>query len=513
MVYTGSRFANNIIIQSTANDIAKGSAGGIVCDHNIWSRSQAIYTSGTDYTGDPQLALTGWDGNGGTLTKEYFRPIASSASLGKAAVVAANPIDYEGVTRSGTTPTAGALETPVGGSGVTDWSNTITPWSSTVVGDTYAAAVVQRSQSTNSIKIVSSGGSDIYGTADGFSSAYQSASGDFDVRCRIQSATGGAQYAKVGIDVRQALTAGSAHYGLMKQRNTVGSDVLTMYQFSRYTVDGTTSATLVAASESINWVRARRIGSLLEFMYSTDGNTWTTQSSVTLSGWSETVYVCLSVCSASLVSATTAILDNVSMVQSLPSPWIYSDVGTVGVVGSAQYSAGSYTVYSGGSAIWDATDSFGFVNRQKTGDFDLRVRVPVGPSNTSNWAKAGLMVRSTMAVGASFFCIDTQPTGTIEVLYRPYPDGSNAAALSSVSSAAKYLRITRAGNTFSAYYSTDGSSWTSLGAQLSITMPSTAYIGPFVHSNDVLYLSSATFDGLSIADAVSTQANVFFMDL
>jgi hypothetical protein len=333
------------------------------------------------------------------------------------------------------------------------------------------------------------------------------------VRCRIQSATGGAQYAKVGIDVRQSLTAGSAHYGLMKQRNTAGSDVLTMYQFSRYTVDGTTSATLVPASETINYVRARRIGSLLEFMYSSEGNTWTTQSSVTLSGWAETVYVCLSVCSASLASATTAILDNVSMVQSLPAPWIYSDVGAVGVVGSATYSAGSYVVYSGGSAIWDATDSFGFVNRQKSGDFDLRVRVPVGPSNTSNWAKAGLMVRSTMAVGASFFCIDTQPTGVIEILYRPYPDGSNAAFMSSVTSAAKYLRITRAGDTFSAYYSTDGSSWTSLGTQLSITMPSTVYAGPFVHSNDVLYLSSATFDGLTIADAVSTQANLFFMDL
>jgi hypothetical protein len=325
--------------------------------------------------------------------------------------------------------------------------------------------------------------------------------------------TGGAQYAKVGIDVRQSLTAGSAHYGIMKQRNTAGSDVLTMYQFSRFTVDGTTSATLVPASETINWVRSRRIGSLLEFMYSVDGTTWTTQTSVTLSGWAETVYVCLSVCSASLVSASTAILDNIYMVQSLPAPWVYSDVGVVGPVGSATYSSGSYVVNSGGSAIAAATDSFGFVNRQKTGDFDLRVRVPVGPSNTSNWAKAGLMVRSTMAVGASFFCVDIMPTGTIELMYRPSPDGSTAVFLTSVTSGAKHLRLTRAGNTFTAYYSTDGSSWTAIGNQMSITLPSTSYIGPFVHSNDVLYLSSATFDALSVTDTVSTQANLFFMDL
>jgi parallel beta-helix repeat protein len=512
--YTGCRFANNIIIQDPgANLIVDGISGSITRDHNIWSQSQSILVGTGDYTGDPQLARTGWDGNGGTLTKEYFRPIAGSVALGMGAVISGNTVDYEGVTRSNTTPTAGALETPVGGSGVTDWSNTITPWTSTVVGDTYAAAVIQRSQSTNAIKIISSGGSDIYGTADGFSAGYQSASGDFDVRCRIQSATGGAQYAKVGIDIRQELTVGSAHYGLMKQRNTPGSDVLTMYQYSRYTEGGTTSQTLVSSSESINWVRSRRIGSMLEFMYSSDGTTWTTQSSITLSGWPETVYVCLSVCSASLSSATTAILDNVSMVQSLPSPWVYSDVGTVGVTGSAQYNSGTYTVYSGGDVIWTTADAFGFVNRQKTGDFDLRVRVPTGPSNTSAYAKAGLMVRSTMAVGASCICIHIRPGGDIEVLYRPYPDGSNAAFLANVVSGAKYLRITRAGNTFSAYYSTDGSSWSSLGSQLSITMPSTAYVGTYVHSNDTLYLSSATFDNLSIVDSVATQANVFFMDL
>ena len=58
-------------------------------------------------------------------------------------------------------------------------------------------------------------------------------------------------------------------------------------------------------------------------------------------------------------------------------------------------------------------------------------------------------------------------------------------------------KLTRAGNVFSSYWSTDGISWTFIGSA-TIAMGSTVQIGLAVTAHTTTALSTATFDNVSI---------------
>jgi hypothetical protein len=59
------------------------------------------------------------------------------------------------------------------------------------------------------------------------------------------------------------------------------------------------------------------------------------------------------------------------------------------------------------------------------------------------------------------------------------------------------VRVVRSGNMFTAYNSTDGSSWTSMGS-VTIAMGTNVYIGLAVTSHNNGTLCTATFDNLEV---------------
>ena len=63
------------------------------------------------------------------------------------------------------------------------------------------------------------------------------------------------------------------------------------------------------------------------------------------------------------------------------------------------------------------------------------------------------------------------------------------------------LKLTRVGNSFSSYYSTDGINWISIGPAQTATMPATALVGLAVTSHNTAALCTATLTGLSIGNA------------
>ena len=86
--------------------------------------------------------------------------------------------------------------------------------------------------------------------------------------------------------------------------------------------------------------------------------------------------------------------------QSLPSPWSAQDIGSPAVSGSVTVSQGKFTVTAAGRDIWDQSDQFRFVYQQVTGDVDVVARVD-SLAATDGWAKAGVMIRSSLAANAS----------------------------------------------------------------------------------------------------------------
>jgi len=83
--------------------------------------------------------------------------------------------------------------------------------------------------------------------------------------------------------------------------------------------------------------------------------------------------------------------------QPLPAGWLDQDVGQVGVVGSATYSNGTFTVSGAGTSVWSTADGFHFVYQPLSGDGTIVARVAsVSPSSTG-----GVMIRETLNANAA----------------------------------------------------------------------------------------------------------------
>ena len=180
----------------------------------------------------------------------------------------------------------------------------------------------------------------------------------------------------------------------------------------------------------------------------------------------------------------------------LPSPWITQDIGTVGKVGSASYSNGLFTIKGAGADIAGTADAFRYVHQLSSGDCELKIRV-TSVSNTSAAAKAGVMIRESLNANAREAGVWVSPSSGIIFTCRTNSGGTTVTSTSTGKTAPYWVRVLRAGNSFSAYYGTNGTSWTQLGTTRSISMSTNAYMGLGVSSKVTNTLNTATMGNVT----------------
>jgi len=180
----------------------------------------------------------------------------------------------------------------------------------------------------------------------------------------------------------------------------------------------------------------------------------------------------------------------------LPSPWATSDIGSTGATGSASRSpSGLFTVVGAGADIWNSADAFRYVYQTATGDCDITARV-TAVSNTNAWAKAGVMIRETLAAGSTHVMTAITPGSGVSFQRRTATNGSSLHTTTAGITAPQWVRVTRVGNVFTSYYSANGTSWTNLGS-VTITMSTSVYIGLPVTSHVSGTLCTATLDNVT----------------
>ncbi len=178
----------------------------------------------------------------------------------------------------------------------------------------------------------------------------------------------------------------------------------------------------------------------------------------------------------------------------LPAGWQAADIGAVGRAGSTLYTAGVYNAAGSGGDIWDSADAFRFIYRSLTGDGELLARV-VSLDNTDAWAKAGVMIRETLAADSKFAMSVVTPSNGASFQYRSQTGQGCSLAWGPAHGAPYWVRIVRQGNTISGYASADGSSWTSISSQ-TIAMAATVYIGLCVTAHNNSLIAAASFDSV-----------------
>jgi len=188
-------------------------------------------------------------------------------------------------------------------------------------------------------------------------------------------------------------------------------------------------------------------------------------------------------------------------------PWQSQDIGAVGQPGSTTVNGGSFQIGASGGDIWDSADGFRFVYKPLSGDGEIVARV-ASLQNTDAWAKAGVMIRETLTAGSTFAMTIVTPSNGVDLQYRLTAGGGAGMNPSAAGAPPVWVKLTRAGNTFSGAFSTDGSSWTSLGS-VSITMGSSAFIGLCVTAHNNSAVTTAAIDSVSITGSAGDPPVVF----
>ncbi|MEZ0263261.1 MAG: carbohydrate-binding protein, partial [Phycisphaerae bacterium] len=159
----------------------------------------------------------------------------------------------------------------------------------------------------------------------------------------------------------------------------------------------------------------------------------------------------------------------------------------------------AYNLSSNGADIWGRSDSFRFVYRPVTGNFDAVVRV-ASLGATSPWSKAGLMVRDSLAANSrNVFALVTPGSNGYRMQTRTVAGGLSTlvGGTAAVAYPNTWVRLTRVGNVFTAYRSTDGTNWTAY-ATTTLALNSTVYLGVALSSGNAALTNGVKFRGMRV---------------
>ena len=163
-----------------------------------------------------------------------------------------------------------------------------------------------------------------------------------------------------------------------------------------------------------------------------------------------------------------------------------------------------YNVTAGGADIGgSAADGFRFLYEQITGDFDAQAQVSSLTEVLSN-TFAGVMARQTLDAGSPMIFSGASAADGYRFNYRTTADAVGTFnKYGTVSYSNVWVRLTRQGNVFTGYYSTDGSTWTQTG-QLTLALPSTIDLGLAVASHSTTQTTTAELRNFGVIVPVST---------
>lgn len=260
-------------------------------------------------------------------------------------------------------------------------------------------------------------------------------------------------------------------------------------------------------------MRITRSGTTFDFYDSTDGVTWIQRrtASLTNSISTSSYQVGLAVGSTNTTNLATAVFDNVTVTDIAAGgsvgALVQANIGTPAPAASSSELSGVYTVASGGAGIssFSSTDTFRFVYFPVTNSTTctLTARL-VSHVSADAGAKAGVMIRESTATDSRFTWEGATPVGSNYYGYRTTTGGN--ASISSAATAVilpYWVRVQRAGSVFSSWRSQDGATWTQLGSNQTMNLPSEVLAGLAVSSRSDGTISTATFDNVTFSSPPS----------
>jgi hypothetical protein len=177
-----------------------------------------------------------------------------------------------------------------------------------------------------------------------------------------------------------------------------------------------------------------------------------------------------------------------------------ADINSVPTGSTAIVTEGSaYDMTAGGVDLYGTKDGFRFTYKSVTGDFDVKSQITSMTNASSGTAKAGLMARATLGSTSINAISEATVAGQYRLGYRSVTgDVTTLVKKGTPAYPNVWVRLTRVGNLFTAYYGTDGTNWTTTGSVTLANMPSTVFLGMALSANNTSNTVSASFRNVSI---------------
>ena len=159
-----------------------------------------------------------------------------------------------------------------------------------------------------------------------------------------------------------------------------------------------------------------------------------------------------------------------------------------------------------GTDIWGTADECRFAYKNLSGDGSVMARVD-SVFMSDGWAKAGVMIRESLDAGSKHAMVVVTPSNGVSFQRRPATEAESESTEAAGLVAPYWVRLTRAGNTFTAQRSEDGETWVDIEVTpaLAIPMVNDVYIGLAVTSHNATVETGAAFSNVATTGSVTGQ--------
>jgi hypothetical protein len=177
------------------------------------------------------------------------------------------------------------------------------------------------------------------------------------------------------------------------------------------------------------------------------------------------------------------------------------------VEGSASLSCNRFTILGSGHDIWDPADAFHFVFKKiQSNSTTITARV-VSVTDTSPWAKAGVMIRASLDAVSAHAIVVVTPEMGVALQFRPATGANMTHVPANVAinpaKPSAWVRLARVaqggGFSFTGFVSLDGITWQQIGEPVQITMTAAALAGMAVTAHNDPPSAKDRLDELCVA--------------
>jgi regulation of enolase protein 1 (concanavalin A-like superfamily) len=377
---------------------------------------------------------------------------------------------------------------------------------------TYASTEANSSASDGTYTI-NAAGADVWETTDQYGAIYvPSAAGTTSTTTvEVDSQADTNAWAKAGLMIRDSIPGSGSSLGYAALALTPGNGV--SFQWDDDSSGGLNTYTNAAVSATSIWLRFVRSGSSLTGEYSTNGTSWTTVATETLTGADATEDVGMF---ASSHDAGVQGQDVFSDFSTTNSPFTAFASTSASIVDSSNpnttENSAAYTIDAAGAGPWSSccqtTDQYGALYEAGAATTSSTTTVEVdSQSDTNAWAMSGIMLRNSISGSPGslgYAALAVTPGNGVALLWDDDSSGYLNQEVSSGSgsvTAPIWLKLTRSGSSVSGAYSTNDSTWTTVGTETLTGANSTEDVGMFGTSFDAGLIGQSTFSNFTVAQS------------